>query len=100
MNFIGKFNIPVQAKAEPETFDPAEHRRATWRKCYHKNRDRILAEKRKLTEERRAAKLAEKMSRNPAEIEAEARRQRQLEYHREYQREWQRRKKQAALETA
>jgi hypothetical protein len=102
LNFIGKFDVPGQEKAEPEPFDPEEHQRARWRKYYHKNRDRILAEKRKLTEERRAAKLAEKMSRNPVEIEAEAeaKRQRQLEYHREYQREWQRRKKEAALNTA
>ena len=49
LNFIGKFDAPGQEKAEPEAFGPVEHRRATWRKCYHKNRDKTLTEKRKLT---------------------------------------------------
>ena len=101
LNFIGKFYVPGQEKAEPKPFDRVEHQRAIWRKCYHKNRDRILAEKRKLTEERKTAKLAAKASRSPAEIEAEihAKHEKKRAYQREYQREWQRRRKQEAMET-
>jgi hypothetical protein len=58
LNFIGKFDVPGQEKADPKPFDRVEHQRAIWRKCYHKNRDRILAEKRKQTEERKAARFS------------------------------------------
>ena len=100
LNFIGKFEVPGQEKTEAKPFDPVEHQRAIWRKCYHKNRDRILAERRERTEERKAAKLAEKMSRSPAEIEAEvhAKYEKKRAYQREYQREWKRRRKQAVIE--
>jgi len=102
LNFIGKFVVPGQGEAEKESYDPVEHRRAKWREYYRKYSDKILAEKRKQTEERKAAKLAAKMSRSPAETKAEA--QAKLEkkraYQREYQREWQRRRKEAAQKTA
>jgi hypothetical protein len=102
LNFIGKFDVPDQEKNESKPFDPVEHQRAIWRKCYYKNRDRILSEKRKQTEDRKAATLAAKMSRSPAEIEAEiqARHEEKRAYQREYQREWKRRRKQEELKIA
>jgi hypothetical protein len=101
LNFIGKFDVQGQEKQESEPFDPLEHRRSQWRAHYHRNRDKILAEKKMQTEERRAAKLAEKMSRSPAEIEAElqAKHEKKRAYQREYQREWKRRRKEAEIET-
>jgi len=97
LNFIGKFDVPGQIKEEAKPFDPVEHQRAIWRSHYHRNREKILAEKRRHTEERKATKLAAKASRSPAEIEAEtqAKHEKKRAYQREYQREWQRRKKQA-----
>ena len=71
LNFIGKFTVPEQQETALEVLEPVEHKRSVWRAYYHRNRDNILVEKRQRTEERKAAKLAEKMSRNPAEIAAE-----------------------------
>jgi hypothetical protein len=100
LNFIGKFEVPGEKKEEQEPFNPLEHRRAQWRAHYHRNRDKILEDKRKQTEERRVTKLAANASRSPAEIEDEirAKHEKKRAYQREYQREWQHRRKQTVIE--
>jgi DNA invertase Pin-like site-specific DNA recombinase len=97
LNFIGRFDVPGQKKAEPEPFDPVEHQREIWRNYYYRYRDKIRARKTRQTEERKAAKLAAKAARSPEDIEAEvkAKWQKKRKYQREYQREWQRRKRAA-----
>ena len=99
LNFIGKFDVPGQEKAEPAPFDPVEHRRSIWRDYYQRNREKIIAAKIARKQKKKAEKLAALPVKTPAEIEAEAevRRQRKLEYHREYKREWKRRRKQEAM---
>jgi hypothetical protein len=102
LNFIGKFVVPGQA-AEAEPFDPAEHRKAQFRAYYHRNKEKILAEKAEKRAAEKAAQLAAQPIKTPEELaaEEEARRERKKAYQREYQREWQRKKREQGLrETA
>ena len=98
LNFIGQFDVLGQEKVESKPYDQMEQKRAKWRANYHKRREKLLTEKKKITDERRAAKLLAKESRSPAEIKAEE--QAKLEKKRAYQREWQCRRKQAVMEVA
>jgi len=100
LNYIGQFEVPGQEKEEAKPYNRKEHLRAQWRAYYHKHRERILAEKKKITDERRAAKLLAKESISPAEIKAEeqAKLEKKRAYQRDYQREWQRRRRQAEKE--
>jgi hypothetical protein len=96
LNFIGKFNAPVDGgPAEEEPFNPAEHRRAQYRASYYKRRDEILAKKATERERAKAEKLAATPIKTPEELAAEetARKERKREYQRNYQREWQRKKR-------
>ena len=94
LNFIGKFSVPG-ANEEAEPFDPAEHRKAQFRAYYHRNKEKILAEKAERRAEEKAAKLVAQPTRTPEELaaEEEARKERKRAYQREYQREWQRKKR-------
>ena len=94
LNFIGKFSVPGQ-DAEAEPFDPAEHRKAQFRAYYHRNKEKILAEKAERRAEEKAAKLAALPTKTPAELAAEEAesKERKRAYQREYQREWQRKKR-------
>ena len=95
-NFIGKFTIPGQA--EPEPFDPEEHRKAQFRAYYYRNRDKILAEKAERRAEEKAAKLAEAPVKTPEELaaEEEARKAHKREYQRNNQREWRKKRQEQA----
>jgi hypothetical protein len=96
LNFIGRFNPPIEGEpAEEEPFDPVEHRRAQYRASYYKHRDEILAKKAAEREQENAAKLAATPVKTPEEIAAEeaARKERRREYHRNYQRDWQKKKR-------
>jgi DNA invertase Pin-like site-specific DNA recombinase len=97
--FIGR--LPLAGQDEKEPFDPAEHRRAQYRAYYHRNKERLLAEK----SEKRAKEKAEKLAAQPVKtpeqlaLEAEAKKEKYKAYQREYQKEWRRRKaEQARLE--
>ena len=94
LNFIGKFSVPG-ADEDTEPFDPAEHRKAQFRAYYHRNKEKILAEKAERRAEEKAAKLAAQPAKTPEELatEEEARKERKRAYQREYQREWQRKKR-------
>jgi len=94
LNFIGKFSVPGMDE-EQEPFDPAEHRKAQFRAYYHRNKEKILAEKAERRAEEKAAKLAAQPTKTPEELAAEdeARKERKRAYQREYQREWQRKKR-------
>ena len=93
LSFIGKFKVPGQA--EPEPFDPVEHRRAQWRAYYHRNKENILAEKAERRADEKAAKLAAQPAKTPEELaaEEEARKEKKKAYQREYQREWRKKQK-------
>jgi hypothetical protein len=92
LNFIGKFELPNQPVPEP--FDPTEHRKAQFRAYYHRNKEKILAEKAEKRAEEKAAKLAAMPTKTPEEIAAEheARKERHRTYQREYQKEWRKKK--------
>ena len=94
LNFIGKFNVPSD-NAEPEPFDPVEHRRGQWRAYYHRNKDKILAGKAERRAEEKAAKLTAQPVKTPEELaaEEEVRKEKKKAYQREYQREWQRKRR-------
>ena len=94
LNFIGKFSVPGQ-DAEAEPFDPAEHRKAQFRAYYHRNKDKILAEKSEKRAAEKTAKLAALPTKTPEELaaEEEARKEKKRAYQREYQREWQQKKR-------
>jgi hypothetical protein len=94
LNFIGKFSVPGQDE-EAEPFDLAEHRKAQFRAYYHRNKEKILAERAEKRAAEKAAKLAALPSKTPEELTAEEaeRKERKRAYQREYQREWQRKKR-------
>jgi hypothetical protein len=96
LNFIGKFNVPLDIEpAEEEPFDPVEHRREIGRNSYYRRREEILAKKAAEREKAKAEKLAATPIKTPEEITAEeaARREHKREYQRNYQREWQKKKR-------
>ena len=99
LNFIGMFNIPRQEETEP--FDPAEHRKAQFRAYYHRNREKILAEKAEKREAEKAEKLAAMPVKTSEEIaaEEEARSEKKKSYQRNYQREWQKKKREQAKQS-
>jgi DNA invertase Pin-like site-specific DNA recombinase len=72
LNFIGKFNVPVNEEAEPKPLSTQEQKRAQWRARYRKNRERILAAKAKKDAEKRAAKQATMSERTSGQTEPEA----------------------------
>jgi DNA invertase Pin-like site-specific DNA recombinase len=94
LNFIGKFSVPGE-EVESEPFDPTEHRKAQFRAYYHRNKEKILAEKAERRAEEKAAKLAALPTKTPAELaaEGETRKEQKRAYQREYKREWQRKKR-------
>ncbi|MCL1883475.1 MAG: recombinase family protein [Defluviitaleaceae bacterium] len=94
LNFIGKFS-PPGSEEEQEPFDPDEHRKAQFRAYYHRNKEKILAEKAEKRAAEKAAKLAELPTKTPEELAVEEaeRKERKRTYQREYQREWQRKKR-------
>jgi DNA invertase Pin-like site-specific DNA recombinase len=96
LNFIGRFNAPIEGEPiAEETFDPVEHRRKIQRDCYYRHRDEILAKKAVEREQKKAERIANAPAKTPEEIAAEnaARREHKREYQRNYQREWQRKKR-------
>jgi hypothetical protein len=101
LNFIGKFEVPGYAEADPKAFDPVERKRAYWRDYYHLHKVKINEDKAKRSEEKKQAKLAAMPVKTLEEIEEEAiaRKERHRAYQREYQREWQRRRKEALKES-
>jgi DNA invertase Pin-like site-specific DNA recombinase len=96
LNFIGRFNVPVEGEpVEEEPFDPVEHRRKIQRDSYYRHRDEILAKKAAERAQEKAERMANMPVKTPEEIaaEEEARRERKREYQRNYQRDWQRKKR-------
>ncbi len=96
LNFIGRFNVPVEGEpAEEEPFDPDEHRKAMYRNYYYRHRDKILAKKAAERELEKAERIANTPVKTPEELAAEeaARKERHREYQRNYQREWQKKKR-------
>ncbi|MDR2559835.1 MAG: DUF4368 domain-containing protein, partial [Oscillospiraceae bacterium] len=93
LNFIGKFDLPIDGEDEPEEaeeIDLEEIKKAKWRENYYKNREQILAKKAAERTAVKERKLTEQPLKSPEEIAAEqqARRERKREYQREYQRKW------------
>jgi DNA invertase Pin-like site-specific DNA recombinase len=96
LNFIGKFNVPMDGEpVEEEPFDPVEHRRKIQRDSYYRHRDEILAKKAVEREQEKAERIANTPVKTPEELAAEeaARKERHREYHRNYQREWSKKKR-------
>jgi DNA invertase Pin-like site-specific DNA recombinase len=96
LNFIGRFNVPIEGEpAEEEPFDPEARRREINLNYYYRHRDEILSKKAAEREQEKAAKQAAAPIKTPEQIAAEeaARKERHREYQRNYQREWQRKKR-------
>jgi len=96
LNFIGRFNVPLDGEpTEEEPYDPIARRREIGRNYYYRNREEILAKKAAEREQAKAEKLTEQPAKSPEELAAEetARREHHREYQRNYQREWQRKKR-------
>ncbi len=96
LNFIGRFNAPIEEEpTEEEPFDPIARRKAQFRDYYYRHRNEILAKKAEQRKIEKAERIANTAIKTPEEIAAEedARRERKREYQRNYQREWQRKKR-------
>jgi hypothetical protein len=96
LNFIGRFNAPIDGEpVEEEPFDPIEHRKEQFRNYYYRHRDEILAKKATEREQKKSERIANTPVKTPEEIAAEvaARREHKREYQRKYQRAWQRKKR-------
>ena len=95
-NFIGKVALPGQDQdADREPFDPVEHRRAQFRAYYHRNREKILADKAERAKALYYDEVAMQSIKTPEELaaEEEVRREKKRAYQREYQRERQRKRR-------
>jgi hypothetical protein len=105
LNFIGKFNTPIEGEpAEEEPYDPDAARKTNQRNYYYRRQEEILAKKQAERDKAKAEKLAAMPVKTAEEIAAEeaVRKQHYREYQRDYQREWSRKKRaeRLAAETA
>jgi hypothetical protein len=87
LNFIGRFNPPIEDESAPEEPDPIERRRENGRNSYYRHREEILAKKAAEREKAKAEKLAATPIKTPEELAAveAARREHKREYQRNYQ---------------